>query len=134
MARNAITTSTGRLGQAGVGLVEALIAIALTTTGVLALAGGASVIVGETDRGRVDTDRALVARASLETALRGPFASVDDGRTDVRLSARSYRATRTVTPITPRLADILVEVTSASGATATYRTRIHDPRPLPVAP
>ncbi|MDX1577443.1 MAG: hypothetical protein R3266_03120 [Gemmatimonadota bacterium] len=120
--------------ETGFGLVEVLWAVAVTSLGILAVAG-ASLTIGETGRlARWSTDRALVARHVLDSLRASGFAGVTAGTGNHVLGPRSYATARSVSSISSLLVEVHLRVSTAGRAPVTFATRLGAPRPLPVAP
>jgi len=121
--------------QAGFGLVEVVLALTLSSVGLMAVAGSSMGIGAQASLARWDADQAMVARMVLEHATMGSYAAAVGGQRALRFRGRSIVAASTVTAPSARLKHIRLDVT-ASGpyAPVVFETRIGAPRPLPVAP
>jgi len=125
--------------QAGFGLIEVMVAVLVTTAGVLAAASGTLAIYAESNRSREDTDRALAARQTLERSANLPFSSVAGGQGAMSFGSRRYVTTEAVGLLAPRLKSVQVAVASllvspTGRAPAVFETRVVASRPLPAAP
>lgn len=126
--------STMRSRQAGFGLVELVVALAVSSVGAVALAG-AGLAIGEQSRtARWSADQGLVARSALETAHLLGQGAVPAGSSTIGTGARSYAVRTVVTPVGPRLDAVRLVVSEPGRPSVSYETRVASARPLPVAP
>lgn len=116
-------------GQAGFGLVEALIAFIILSVGLLAIGGIALSVAAQTRDAAYVTDQDLAAQQVLEVTATSDFSSVPTGTSDTTVSVgqNSYTVTRTVTQVTPRTKEIQVDVPGQPGeAEETMVTYLYD--------
>jgi prepilin-type N-terminal cleavage/methylation domain-containing protein len=126
--------TTTRSRQAGFGLVELVVALAVSSVGAVALAG-AGLAIGEQGRtARWSADQGLVARTALETAHRLGHGAVPAGSSTVGTGTRSYSVRTVVTPVGRRLDAVRLDIAEPGRTPASYETRVASARPLPVAP
>lgn len=113
---------------AGFGLVEVLVATMLLAVGLLAVAGVALSAARQTRSAQIRTDQALVGQQVLELLMARPFAELRPGLPDtaVTVGGRSFRVSRSVTPLSLRRKMLEVTVQGAAGeGPKTFMTRVH---------
>ncbi len=121
--------------QAGFSLIELVLALMVSSVGLLAVAGASMGIGIQASLARWDADQALAARTVLERATSGSYAAVVSGQRAVSLGGPPITATSTVTSLAPRLKHVRLDVTRPGHRTAAvFETRLAASRPLPVAP
>ncbi len=124
-----------RGGRAGFGLVEVLIALAVTSLGVLAAAGVSFAIGGQGKLAGWQADQALAALDIFEAVRRQPFSSLASGVTTVTIGPTSYDVDRVVTSPAPRLKHVRLVVRASTGRLpAVFESRVLDAAPPPAAP
>lgn len=128
--------AAGRVGaEAGISLVEVLIALSILSIGMLSVAGISMSVGRQTGLATWQTDQALAAQAVLERTHQQGFDAATSGTDTVAIGNRTYVVTRTVTLLGPRVKEVQATVTASNGrAPKTFSTRLHKPRPLPTAP
>lgn len=132
--RNSSEPQTALANEAGFGLVEVMLAVAVSSIGVLALAAASSGIGSQNLLSRWDTDGALVARHTLDRAAAAGFGQTASGSGSVAAGGRVYPVVRSVSPLSSRLEEITVRVASAGRNPVAFVTRLASARPLPAAP
>lgn len=102
----------GFAGDAGFGLVEALIAFVILAVGLMAVAGIALSVAAQTQGAASTTAQSLAAQQVLEVTATAPFGSVPATTTDttVTVGNRTFTVTRTVEQPTSRTKKVTVEV------------------------
>ena len=119
---------------AGVGLIEVVIAITLTSIGILGAAGVVAGIGSQARRAAWDAERALAARATADRLRRVGFAQAVSGTDSVSVGGRAHTVIRTATARAPRLRHIALSVAPPGGSEATFEILIAPSRPQPGAP
>lgn len=123
----------GRAGEAGFGLVEALIAAVLLSVGLLAVGGIALYVVEQTRSSAIRTDQTMAGQQVLEATVNQPYADIGSGATDttVTVGGRTYDVTRSVNSSGANMKEVQVQVSGAGNVSSTtFRTRVHQPRSL----
>lgn len=123
----------GASGEAGFGLVEALIAAILLSVGLLAVGGIALSVASQTRSAAIRTDQTLAGQQVLEATLSQSYADIGSGQQDttVTVGGRTYQVTRAVTNAGTGMKEVEVVVSGeGSVSAATFRTRVHQPRSL----
>lgn len=119
-------------GQAGFGLVEALLAAIILAFGLLAVAGLTMTTAGHERLARWQTDQAMAAQLALAEAHQADFDSVASRKTTIEVGGHSYGVAITVTDVSVRVKQVSVEVEGVGPLDArTYTTRLYAPRQLP---
>lgn len=119
-------------GEAGFGLVEALIAAIILTFGLLAVAGLSMTTAGHERLARWQSDQAMAAQLALAQAHRQDFDSLSSGSTDIDVGEHTYRITLTVRDISARVKEVDAAVSGVGPLDSkTFSTRLYAPRPLP---
>lgn len=136
VSHGARTDASGRApwpdrGEAGFGLVEALIAFVLLAVGMLAIAGLALSTAAQTRTASDVTQQALATQQAMEVWTTSGYHQVPTGTKDttVSIAGRQFTVTRSVSQIAPRVKEIRASVGGAG--TQDQRTivsRLHDPR------
>ena len=123
--------------EAGIGLVEALIALVVLSIGVLAITG-ISLSVGAQSRNSTwRTDQALAAQQVLEGFHQRGYAAAASRTDTVTIGNRTYVVNCTVTNPAPRVRQVAATVTHATRSDVmarTFTTRLYQPRQLPSGP
>lgn len=123
----------GASGEAGFGLVEALIAAILLSVGLLAVGGIALSVASQTRSAAIRTDQTLAGQQVLEATLSQSYADIGSGQQDttVTVGGRTYQVTRAVTNAGTGMKEVEVVVSGEGSVSAvTFRTRVHQPRSL----
>jgi len=121
--------------EAGFGLIELVLAVLVSSVGVVAAANVSLGIGSQARLARWDTDRSVVARNILEDLGQAGYASAVSRQVVVVLGPRQYQVTQTVTSPAPRLKHIRLAVSPPAGrAPGVVETRLAKSRPLPYAP
>lgn len=123
-------------GEAGLGLVEVLIALTIFAVGMLAVAGISLSVGAQTNWAVWQTDQSLAAQQVLERVQRAGYAAATSGTETVTVGNRTYSVTRTVTQVSSRVKEVSVTVATTRAwdkgvPPRTFVTRLNEPRPLP---
>ena len=119
-------------GEAGFGLVEALIAAIILAFGLLAVAGLSMTTAAHGRLARWQTDQVMAAQLALAQAYRQDFDSVSSGSTDIDVGEHTYSITLTVTDISSRVKQVDAAVSAVGPLDSkTFSTRLYAPRQLP---
>lgn len=124
-------------GDAGFGLVEALIAFVILAVGLMAVAGIALSVAAQTRGAASTTARSLAGQQVLEVTASASYSSVPAGTKDTTITVgnRSFTVTRTVEQTSSTTKKVTVEVPdSEDQSTDTMVTYLAAPRGLPPAP
>lgn len=125
--------SDRRVGEAGFGLVEALVSALILSVGLLAVGGIALSVATQTRSAAVKTDQALAAQQVLEDMVTRDFQTVLSmtGDTTLTLGGRTYTVSRSVTEISAVYAEIEIVVAGADRlGPDTVVTFVHNRRDL----
>lgn len=122
--------------EAGLGLVEVLIALTIFAVGMLAVAGISLSVGAQTNWAVWQTDQSLAAQQVLERVQREGYAAATSGTETVTVGNRTYSVSRTVTQVSSRVKEVSVTVTTTRGwdrgvPPRTFVTRLYEPRALP---
>lgn len=130
------TGSSARLREvAGVGLIEAITAMAILSIGVLAVTGITLQVGAQNRVSTWQTDESLVAGQVFERLRRAGYAAAAGGNDTVAVGNRTYVVGVAVTTPATRVKQVDLSVRPRRGGTArTYTGRIYETRPLPSAP
>lgn len=125
-----------RSGEAGLGLIEVLIALTIFAIGMLAVAGLGLSVGAQTNWSVWQTDQSLAAQQVLERIQREGYDAAASGTETVTVGNRNYTVSRTVTQIGPRVKEVSVTVSTTRATDRgvpprTFVTRLYEPRPLP---
>lgn len=125
-----------RSGQAGLGLIEVLIALTIFAVGMLAVAGIGLSVGAQTNWAVWQTDQSLAAQQVLERVQREGYDAASSGTETVTVGNRTYTASRTVTQVDTRVKEVSVTVSTTREwdrgvPPRTFVTRLYEPRPLP---
>lgn len=123
-----------RTGDAGFGLVEALVAILVFAVGLLAVAGMTLSVAGQSRASTYRTDQTMVAQELLEHQLDEGYDGLTVGTTDtaVAIDARSYDVQIVVTDQGPRARKVELTVSGHENTAATTLSGLaHKPRDVP---
>lgn len=122
-------------GEAGFGLIEAMIALVMLAIGLIAVAGLALTVAAQTRLAAWQTDQALVGQLVLERVHREGYAAATSGTETVSMGGNAYSVTLTVTNPSPRVKQVDALVSGVGTLDPkTFTTRLYQPRPLPPAP
>lgn len=124
-------------GDAGFGLVEALIAFVILAVGLMAVAGIALSVAAQTHGAASTTAQSLAGQQVLEVTVTSDFSAVAVGSKDTTISVgdRSYTVTRTVEQPNPRTKKVTVVVPGTSDQPdETMLTYMHQSLSAPSAP
>lgn len=120
--------------EAGVGLVEVLIAVSILAIGLVAVAGIARGVARQTRESSLRTGQALAARQVLALMVREGYEAARLGSSDttVEVGERSFTVARAVTQVGVGLRELSATV-SGDGVLPerSFVTRLHRIRPLP---
>lgn len=119
---------------AGISLVEVLLAIVVTSVGVLGAAGVALGIGSQALRATWDTEHALAGRSAVESLVRAGYAAAASHTSVVDIGGRRFDVSRDVTAGSPRLKHARVTVSLPPAPEAELEIVLARPRPLPAAP
>ena len=118
-------------GEAGFGLVEALLAAIILAFGLLAVAGLSVTTAGHERLARWQSDQAMAAQLALAQAYRQDFDSLSSGFTDIDVGEQTYSITLTVTDISARVKQVDAAVSGVGPLDSkTFSTRLYAPRQL----
>ena len=122
--------------EAGLGLIEVLIALTIFAVGMLAVAGVSLSVGAQTNWAVWQTDQSLAAQQVLERVQHEGYAAANGGTETVTVGNRSYTVTRNVNQVAPRVREVSVTVTTTQAwdrgvPPRTFVTRLYEPRPLP---
>ena len=118
----------------GFSLVEVLLAIVVTSVGVL---GAAAVVLGigsQALRAGWATDHTLAGRNAVESLVRAGHAAATSHASTVDVGERRFAVSHDVTQPSPRLKHARVTVSLPPAPTAEFEVVLSRPRPLPAAP
>lgn len=123
-------------GEAGLGLIEVMIAITIFAIGMLAVAGISLSVGAQTNWAVWQTDQSLAAQQVLERVQREGYSLATSGTETVTVGNRTYSAARTVTQVSSRVKEISVTVSTTREwdrgvPPRTFVTRLYEPRALP---
>ena len=119
-------------GEAGFGLVEALLAAIILAFGLLAVAGLSMTTAGHERLARWQTDQAMAAQLVLAQAYQQDFDSVSSGSADIAVGEHTYRVILTVTDISSRVKQVDAAVSGVGPLEGkTFSTRLYARRQLP---
>ena len=119
-------------GEAGFGLVEALIAAIILSFGLLAVAGLSMTTAGHERLARWQSDQAMAAQLALARAYRQDFDSLSSGSTNIDVGGHTYRINLTVADISARVKQVDAAVSGVGPLdSTTFSTRLYAPRQLP---
>lgn len=121
-------------GSAGLGLVEVLFAIVITSVGIL---GASAIVLGITSQARRaswHTDHTLAGRGAMDSLTQAGFAAAVSGSGDAYVGGRRCDLSFDVTSRSPQLKHVRLTATSANAPETALETILSRPRPLPAAP
>lgn len=122
--------------EAGLGLIEVMIALVIFAVGMLAVAGLGLAVGAQTNWSVWQTDQSLAAQQVLERVQREGYDAATSGSETVTVGNRTYTVDRTVSQIGTRVREVSVTVTTTRAwdrgvPPRTFVTRLYEPRPLP---
>lgn len=118
----------------GFSLVEVLLAIVVTSVGVLGAAGVVLGIGSQALRAERDTQHAHAGRNATESLVRAGHAAATSHTSTVDIGERRFDIRHDVTESSPRLRHARVTVFVPSVPAAEFEIVLVRPRPLPAAP
>ena len=122
-------------GEEGFGLVETLIALTILVIGLLAVSGLTLASAAQARIADWKSEQATAGQLALETVQQEGFAAAVSGADTVTVDGHDYVVTLTVTEITTKVKEVEAEVAAVGSIPArTFRTRLYQPRPLPLPP
>ena len=119
---------------AGFSLVEVLLAIVVTSVGVLGAAGVVLGIRSQALRAAWDTEHALAGRNAVESLVRAGYPAATSHTGAVDIGGRRFDVSRAVTALSSRLKHARVTVSLPPAPEAELEIVLSRPRPLPAAP
>ncbi|MDE2663180.1 MAG: prepilin-type N-terminal cleavage/methylation domain-containing protein [Gemmatimonadota bacterium] len=119
---------------AGFSLVEVLLAIVVTSVGVLGAAGVVLGIGAQALRAARGTERTLAGRNAVESLVRAGHAVAISHTSTVDIGGRRFDVSHDVTEHPPRLKHARVTVSRPPAPAAELDIVLARPRPLPAAP
>lgn len=120
--------------EAGVGLVEVLVAVSILAFGLVAIAGVARGVARLTREASVRTGQGLAAGQVLALMVHRGYEAAPPGTSDtiVEVGERSYRVTRAVTQVGAGLRELTATVSGADVLPErSFVTRLHRNHVLP---
>jgi Tfp pilus assembly protein PilV len=122
-------------GDAGFGLVEALVAIVVLSIGLLGIASIAVAVAGQTHSAVVRSDQSIAAQEVMERARTGDFDALATGTEAVSIRGVTYTVERNVT-VEGTDVKLLEVVVPGNGKVPpdTFWTRVDRPGSYPSAP
>ncbi|WP_420446984.1 type IV pilus modification PilV family protein [Candidatus Palauibacter sp.] len=129
-----VATCRASSGSAGFSLVEVLLAIVITSVGIL---GASGVVLGIASLGRRTswyTDHTVVGRSGVDSLMHAGFTSVVSGSGVVEVGGRACDLSFEVTPLSPRLKHLRLTATLPNAPESVLESIVSRPRPLPTAP
>lgn len=119
---------------AGFSLVEVLLAIVVTSVGVLGVGGVALGIGSQALRAAWDTEHALAGRNAVESLVRAGYAAAASRTGAVEVGGRRFDVSLDVAARSPRLKHARVTVSLPPAPEAELEIVLSRSRPLPAAP
>lgn len=126
--------SRKRGGDAGFGLVEAIVAILVFGVGLLAVAGMTLSVAGQSRASTYSTEQTMTAQELLEYHLDKGYAGLTTGTSDttVVMDSRSYDVQIVVTDQGPRARKVELTVSGHEDtAPISVSSLVHQPRDIP---
>lgn len=121
--------------EAGIGLVEVLIAVTILAVGLLSIAGISLSVGAQTRWSSWQTDQALAGQSVLERVHREGYAAASSGTDTVMIGDRLYTVNRQVTQVSSRVKEVKVTVSAVGDVQPrSFVTRLHEARQLPAPP
>ena len=121
-------------GSAGFSLVEVLLAIVITSVGIL---GASAVVLGITSlarRASWNTDHTVAGRSAVDSLMHTAFTSVVSGSGVLEVGGRECDLSFDVTPLSPRLKHVRLAANLPNAPETVLEAIVSRPRPLPRAP
>ncbi|WP_419858038.1 type IV pilus modification PilV family protein [Candidatus Palauibacter irciniicola] len=119
---------------AGFSLVEVLLAIVVTSVGVLGAAGVVLGVGSQALRAAWETEHALAGRNAVESLVRAGHAAAASRTSAADIGGRRFDVSLDVTARSPRLKHARVTVSLPPAPEAELEIVLSRPRPLPAAP
>ena len=119
---------------AGFSLVEVLLAIVVTSVGVLGAAAAVLGIGAQALRSERETVHTLAGRNAVESIVRAGHAAATSRTRTVDIGGRRFDVSHHVTDPSPRFKHARVTVSRAPVPAAEFEIVLVRPRPLPAAP
>lgn len=119
---------------AGFSLVEVLLAIVVTSVGVLGAAGVVLGIGSQALRAAWDTEHALAGRNAVESLVRAGYAAAASHTSVVNIGGRRFGLSHDVAERSLRLKHVRLTVSLPPAPEAELEIVLSRPRPLPAAP
>lgn len=120
--------------SAGFSLVEVLLAIVVTSVGVLGAAGVVLGVGSQALRAAWDTEHALAGRNAVESLVRAGHAAAVSHTSAVHIGRRRFAVSHDVAERSPRLKHARLTVSLPPAPEAELEIVLSRPRPLPAAP
>ena len=125
----------GKKGDEGFGLVEVMIAMAIGSIGILAVAGLQIAAATQSRVAEWRTTQALAAQQVFEQIHRGGYAAAASGSYMTTVGGDSIAVALTVSNSALRVRQLSVVVPAMGSVNArTFVRRLYQPRPLPASP
>lgn len=121
-------------GEAGFGLVEAMVAILVMSVGLLAVAGITLAVAQQSRASLYTTEQTMVGQEVLEFHLDQGYAGLTPGTTDttVQVDGRAYDVQVVVADVGSRARRVELTVAGLENTgVATLTSLVHQPRPVP---
>lgn len=118
----------------GFSLVEVLLAIVVTSVGVLGAAGVVLGIGSQALRAGRDTEHTLAGRNAVESLVRAGHSAATSHTSAVDIGGRRFDVSNDVAEPSPRLKHARVTVSRPPAPAAELEIVLSRPRPLPAAP
>ena len=118
----------------GFSLVEVLLAIVMTSVGVLGAAGAVLGIGSQALRAERETEHTLAGRNGVESLVRAGHAAATSHASTVDIGGRRFRVSHGVAEPSPRVKHARVTVSRPPAPAAELDIVLARPRPLPGAP
>ena len=122
------------MNNAGFSLVEVLLAIVVTSVGILGAAGVVLGIGSQALRAAWETEHALAGRNAVESLVRAGYPAAASHTGTVDIGGRRFDVSREVTALSSRLKHARVTVLLPPARAAELEIVLSRPRPLPAAP
>lgn len=121
--------------ERGFGLVEILIATTIAAIGLISVAGLQLAVAAQARIAAWQTGQTLAVQEVFERMNEAGYAAAATGTDSVTVGGYAYRVNVTVTTPIVRVKEVRATVGAVGSiAPRTFLTRIHDRRPVPVAP
>lgn len=124
-----------RPGEAGFGLVEAIVAIVLFGIGTVAVAGLTLTAGTYANRAAVETDQTMISNQLFSELRQEPFSSVASGTRTLTTGEHSYDVEVTVSQPSADVKSVIAVVAGVGAIPPdTFHTRIHRSGSYPTSP